>query len=287
MTDAVTTPPSPPAKDDDNLILDELSERLATLRILREDDPDARGRMLEEIGVRGKAEEDIVSQMADRKPLWRPDRFEEAHRLAMRSLEVLDRNGVRKVSVPRLGPLAPAAEWSTQQVTRFVVKNHQNTVIDRIRKLYERREANCDWENRDRRLLRRARYDAARVEPGYKGKTIGVPAFLLGGAVLSGAFSAVQRTLRSALDNKILTVVFGVVVVAVFVGAAWSAIYGAAIARRRIRLALDQPLKALYETIGACGPPPQDQSTNFAVYAIGLFLLAWIVIPAVIYQLIK
>ena len=148
MTDAVTTPPSPPAKDDDNLILDELSDRLATLRILREDDPDARGRMLEEIGVRGKAEEDIVSQMADRKPLWRPDRFEEAHRLAMRSLEVLDRNGVRKVSVPRLGPLTPAAEWSTQQVTRFVVKNHQNTVIDRIRKLYERREANCDWESR-------------------------------------------------------------------------------------------------------------------------------------------
>ncbi len=43
MTDAVTTPPSPPAKDDDNLILDELSDRLATLRILREDDPDGGG----------------------------------------------------------------------------------------------------------------------------------------------------------------------------------------------------------------------------------------------------
>ena len=36
MTDAVTTPPSHPAKDDDDdLILDALSERLATLRILR------------------------------------------------------------------------------------------------------------------------------------------------------------------------------------------------------------------------------------------------------------
>ena len=50
--------------------------------------------MLEEIGVRGKVEEDIVNQMADRRPLWRKDRFEEAHRMAMRSLEVLDRNGV-------------------------------------------------------------------------------------------------------------------------------------------------------------------------------------------------
>src|SRR5262245_10504160 len=104
-------PSSASRHDDDSLILDELSERLATLRILREDDPDARGRLLEEIGVRGRAEEDIVSQMADRKPLWRPDRFEEAHRLAMRSLEVLDRNGVRPANVPRLEPLTPLAKW--------------------------------------------------------------------------------------------------------------------------------------------------------------------------------
>jgi hypothetical protein len=37
------------------------------------------------------------------------------------------------------------------------------------------------------------------------------------------------------------------------------------------------------ETIGACGPPPKDQTTNFAIYAIALFLLAWFVI----YQLFK
>jgi hypothetical protein len=48
-------------KDDDHLILDELSERLATLPILREDDPEARGRLLEEIGVRRKAEADIAT----------------------------------------------------------------------------------------------------------------------------------------------------------------------------------------------------------------------------------
>jgi hypothetical protein len=58
-------------------------------------------------------------------------------------------------------------------------------------------------------------------------------------------------------------------------------------ARRRIHLALDEPVRAVYETIGACGPPPKDQTTNFAIYAIALFLLAWFVIPAVIYQLLK
>ena len=302
MTDAPATPPSARATlehesepgpapeeqhDDGSLLLDELSERLTTLRVLREDDPEARGRMLEEIGVRGKAEEDIVSQMADRKPLWRPDRFEEAHRMAMRSLEVLDRNGVRQAAVPHLGPLTPLAKFSVQQVTRFVVKNHQNTVIERIRKLYERREANSAPGTEERRMLRRARIDATRVEPGFKGKAIGIPAFLLGGAAVSALFSAGQSALRSALESKILTLLFGALVVLIFIGAAWSAIYGAAVARRRIRLALDDSIRALYETIGACGQPPKDQTTNFAIYAIVLFLLAWIVIPAVLYQLIK
>jgi hypothetical protein len=115
MTDVPSTPtPADPAdaEEDGNLLLDELSERLTTLRVLRGDDPDARGRLLEEICVRGKAEDDIVNRMSDRKPLWRPDRFEEAHRLAMRSLVVLDRDGVRQASVRNLGPLTPLPKWS-------------------------------------------------------------------------------------------------------------------------------------------------------------------------------
>ena len=31
----------------------------------------------------------------------------------------------------------------------------------------------------------------------------------------------------------------------------------------------------------------EDQSTNFAIYAIVLFLLAWVVIPGIIYQVVK
>jgi hypothetical protein len=54
------------------------------------------------------------------------------------------------------------------------------------------------------------------------------------------------------------------------------------VARRRIRLATDQSLAALWETIGAAGEPPRDESYNFAVYAIILLALAWIVVPLVI-----
>jgi hypothetical protein len=65
----------------------------------------------------------------------------------------------------------------------------------------------------------------------------------------------------------------------VFAGLAWAALFAAGVARRRIRLSTDQPMKALWETIGACGEPPHDESYNFAVYAIVLLILAWILVP--------
>ena len=79
---------------------------------------------------------------------------------------------------------------------------------------------------------------------------------------------------------------FGIVVAVVLASVAWAAIVGAAVARRRIRLSTDQPLDALWETIGACGKPPRDSSYDFAVYAIVLTVLAWIVIPIVIWFLL-
>lgn len=68
--------------------------------------------LLEEIAGTGKPEQDIVSELSMVLPLWRPDRFEEAHRMAMRSLAVLDRNGARAPDLPRLGPLVPIASYA-------------------------------------------------------------------------------------------------------------------------------------------------------------------------------
>jgi hypothetical protein len=42
-------------------------------------------------------------------------------------------------------------------------------------------------------------------------------------------------------------------------------------------------MKALWETIGAAGKPPRDESYNFAGYAIILLVLAWIVVPLAIW----
>lgn len=273
--DATERDRRPPDEADGGLLLD----RIDALRVLRADTPEQRGQLLEEIGGSGKVEQDIVRELSKPRPLWRPDRFEEAHRLAMRSLEVLDRNGVRRATLPNLGPLKPVAGYLVQLVTRWIVKGHQNTLVTHIRKLYERREANAVWGSDEHRMLRRARLNALQVEQGFKGNPIGLPTFLLGGAFLTTIISGVQSLVRSALGSRVGVIVFSVLLLLVFLALAWVALYSAAVARRRIRLSTDQPLTALYETIGACGKPPKDQSYNFAVYAIVLLVLAWIVIP--------
>jgi hypothetical protein len=271
----------PPTETEEGLLLD----RIDALRVLRADTPEERGRLLEEIGGSGKPEQDIVRELSKPRPLWRPDRFEEAHRLAMRALEVLDRNGVRRAELPRLGPLKPVAGYLVQLVTRWIVKGHQNSLVTNVRKLYERREANAEWGSDEHRMLRRARINAVQVEQGFKGNPVGLPTFLLGGAFLTTVISGIQSLVRSALGTTIGVVAFSVVLLLVLLALAWVALYSAAVARRRIRLSTDQPLRALYETIGACGKPPKDQSYNFAIYAIVLLVLAWIVVPLALWLL--
>lgn len=258
----------------------ELLDRIDALRVLRADSPEEKGRLLEEIGGPGKAEQDIVDQLSKIKPLWLPDQFSEAHRMAMRSLEVLDRNGVRGAPMPKqLGPLKPVAGFVVQLVTRWIVRDYQNELASDIRKLYERREANSIWGSPAHVMLRRGRINAVQIEHGLKSNPIGVPGFLLGGAVLSGLFSAVADALSNAITSGAGRIVFGVVVGLLMMSLSWVAIYAASIARRRIRLTTQQPINALWDTIGAAGDPPRDHSYKFALVAVILLVVAALAIP--------
>ena len=91
--------------------------------------------------------------------------------------------------------------------------------------------------------------------------------------------------MTSLLNNKVGIIVLALVAGMLFAALSWVVLFSAGVARRRIRMSLDQPLKALYETIGACGNPPRDQSFDFALYAIVFTVLAWVVVPLVIYLL--
>jgi len=163
------------------------------------------------------------------------------------------------------------------------VKSHLNRLTGRICGLYEKREANSDWGSREHAMLRRARLDARRVQANSTGNALGLPTFLLGGAALTSVGSGLQSLARTAMDSTIGISILGFITVFVLGALSWVALFSAGVARRRIRLSTDQPMRALWETIGAAGKPPRDESYNFAVYAIILLVLAWIVIPLAIW----
>ncbi len=274
--------------DDTPLVLDELGDKLdAFWSLATADDADA-DKALEEFGARGRVEADMAYQLSVPAPLAHPERFEQAHRLVMRGLEVLDRNGGRKPSsLPKLGPLKPAASWFVQLVTRYIVRSYQVSVAENLARLYARREANCRWGSDEMHMLRRARFQAERLAPGYKRKALGLPTFLVGGAVISGAVGALQAFGDILARQELILVLTTLLLFGLFILTSFGILYAAGISRRRIRVCIAQPLAALYETIGACGTPPKDQARTFAVYAIVLTGIAWLVIPlAIIFAIV-
>jgi hypothetical protein len=265
-----------------HLLLDELSERLATLDLIRTDDDQRADAILEQFGARGKVESEMLDQLSTIAPLQYPDRFEEAHRTMMRALEVFDRNAARAPSNLSAGPLEPVASYLVQMLIRLIVRDYQKSVVAQIRQLYARRWANSQKGSPEFGMLRLARVQVERLAPDFQRKSLGVPTFLLGGAALSGVASALQALLVQAARNRVLLLIVAAVFAGLALGAFWCILKAAAIARRRTRIALDQPLHALWETIGSAGHPPKDQSRQFATYAVILLVVAWIVVPVAI-----
>jgi len=261
------------------LVLDELDERLAAFNAFRKSDSAKADEVLREFGGTDPVSRDIVLELAGKRPLGHPERFLSAHVGAIRSLEVLDRNGARGVKIRVLGPLNPVAAFLVQLVTRFIVSNHQKSLVSNMRKLYARREANCMPDDPNRRLLWRARRDADLVAEGFKKNPIGVPSVLLGGAVFSAAISTVMNTVVAGVGNRWTRIFLALALFALLGAISWIILRGSAVARRRIRLTTDRPFAALYETIGRCGNPPKDQSKLFALIAMIILAASWVFIP--------
>lgn len=265
--------------EEPNVLIDELSDRLRALRRLTHNDDEAgTTSVLDEFGAKGKVEKEIVQELSALNPLYVPQRFAAAHHLVMRSLEVLDRNGARPASMPRMGPLSPVAGFLVQLVARFIVRNHQAEVITQIRNLYIRREANSPRDSAERRMLRWARMDAERMLPTLKKNPLGVPTFLLGGAAISWLSSALGSAIEGA-KSKIGLLILLVALVLLLTGITWAVLRGSAVARSRINMSLDGPLRALWETIGMAGKPPKDSSRQFALIAIILTGVLFILLP--------
>ena len=152
-----------------------------------------------------------------------------------------------------------------------------SSVIDGMYRLYERREAAspADWQHLP--MLTRARIHTARVRPGFKRSKLALPAFLFGGVVLSPIIGVVQSTI-AGFRNEALRLVLLVVLFLLLTAISWILVKGSAVARRRIRLTAENPIKALYEIIGRCGNPPGNMSTVFAVISLILTVVSLIVV---------
>ena len=267
--------PKETAEHGERFVLDQLADRLDTLRLLREDDPQRAEAMLEQFGAAGRVESEMLRQLGQRAPLAIPDRFPEAHRTVMRAVEVFDRNAARPPSSLRLGVLTPVASLVVRLLIGIVVRSYQRSVVQHLGRLYALREANSVPGSSEHRMLRLARRQLDRVGADLSRRAGGLPAFLVGGAALS----AVSSTAREATGSRLVLLVVAAVTVALAVAAFWCVITAAAIARRRTRISLDAPLQALYATVGAAGDPPRDKSRAFVVYAVILLALAWVVVP--------
>ena len=265
--------------DEPNLVLDELEERFSAFQLVRKTDEDAKTRALTELGATSDVDGDIILELSSEWPLGHPERFEKAHRIAVRSLEVLDRNGARGVKTQApIGPLNHVAGFLIQLVTRFIVRQHLKRQVQHIHWLYVRREANTHLDNPFRSKLRRVRIEAERLVPTFNTNPLGVPTFIFGGAAISWLLGSLQVLIAGlntwyfqALAALFVSIIAGI--------ASWIVVRGAATARHRISLTTERPIRALYETIGRCGEPPRDDSIVFIVVAIVLGVLAALAIP--------
>jgi hypothetical protein len=260
----------------EGFVLDQLTDSLNTLRLLREDDPQRADVMLEQFGAAGRVESQMLTQLAQQRPLRIPDRFPEAHRTVMRAIEVFDRNGARPPSSLRASFLTPVARRIVQVLIAIVVRSYQRSVIEHLRRMYALREANSVPGSAEYRMLTVARRQIDRVTEDLSRRTGGLPAFLVGGA----AFSLVSSTVQAVTGSRWVLLVVAAVTAALAVAAFWCVVSAAGVARRRTRIALDAPLRALFETIGAAGDPPRDKSRDFVVYAVLLLAVAGVVVPA-------
>ncbi|HZQ84340.1 MAG TPA: hypothetical protein VFA83_05860 [Acidimicrobiales bacterium] len=271
--------PTTPAAHDRPLILDELSSRLEQFRVLGDSDQDATDRLLGELGAAGKVEQDMVAELAGTQALAHPERFADAHAIAMHALEVLNRNGSRPPSQLKAGVLTGIANPLVQQVVRYIVRSHQTHVITSIRDLYSRRLAWARVGDPARIALVRARIDTERATASYKQASGGIPTVLAGGAAVSSVAQVARSGASAAAGSRVGVIVAILATFVLLAAAYWLILQGAAVARRRIRLTMDRPLGALWETIGNCGHPPQDTAGSFAVIAIALFAVGLVIIP--------
>jgi hypothetical protein len=270
--------PSGPTQEE---LEEQYDSPLERLQLLGGDD-EAIAAFLDELDVRGPRDRELLRELARPAPLARPERFEADHRRVLVALESLRRHGHHGARAgEKLGPLRTPIRYVVELVARYVVVSHTKTVARDLRNLYWLREMQAESGSDELELLRPARMDAQALVEITKGREIGVPTFVIGGLLIPAGLS-LWRLGTGTVREWWIALLVGAIGVAVGLLISWFVLRGAALASRRIRLSVKQPLAELWNSIGYCGSPPRDQSRRFAIVAISLTLGVWIVLPLLV-----
>jgi hypothetical protein len=254
---------------------------LERLQLLGGDD-EAIAAFLDEIDVRGPRDREMLRELTRAGPLARPDRFEADHRRVLVALESLRRHGHHGArAAEKLGPFRTPIRYLVELVARYVVVSHCKNVAVQLHNLYWLREMQSESGSQDLEVLRPARMDAQALVEITKGREIGVPTFVIGGLLIPAGLS-VWRLGSGTVSEWWIALLTGAIGVAVGLITSWFVLRGAALASRRIRLSVKQPLAELWRSVGHCGSPPRDHSRRFAVVAITLTLAVWIALPLLV-----
>jgi hypothetical protein len=254
---------------------------LERLQLLGGDDA-AIAAFLDEIDVRGPRDREMLRELARTSPLARPERFDSDHRRVLVALESLRRHGHHGARAAlQLGPLRTPIRYLVELVARYVVVAHCKNVAMHLRNLYWLREMQAESGSKELQLLRPARFDAQALVEITKGREIGVPTFVIGGLLIPVGLS-LSRLATGTVREWWIALLAGAIGVAIGLLISWIVLRGAALASRRIRLSLSQPLAELWRSVGYCGTPPKDQSRRFVIVAITLTLAVWIVLPLLV-----
>lgn len=278
--DPSTTPPLREATADE---LDELYDNpLERLQLLAGDDT-AIAAFLDEIDVRSPREREMLEELARPAVLARPERLDADHRRVVAAVESLRRHGHHGSRAgAKLGPMHAVVRFLVELVARYVVVSYAKKVATEVRNLYWLRELEAADRSDEKQLLQRARQDAQGLVEITRSRELGVPTFVLGGLLVPAAVSIWRLASGFTFEHWWVAVIVGGAGITIGLAISWIALRGAALASRRIRLSVAEPLRSLWLTVGACGRPPRDQSRRFTVVAISLTVGVWIVLPLLV-----
>jgi hypothetical protein len=281
---SATTPPAEAATEGTTPAeLDELYDNpLERLQLLAGDDS-AIAAFLDEIDVRSPREREMLAEIARASALARPQRLETDWARVLVALESLRRHGYHGSRAgSALGRFRLFARFFVELVARYVVVAYVKKVALDLRNLFWLREMEAPNGSDDELRLQRARLDAQALVEITRSRELGIPTFVLGGLLIPAGVSIWRLANGFTFEHWWVAVLVGVTGVVVGLAISWVVLRGAALASRRIRLSVGEPLNDLWLTVGSCGTPPRDQSRRFAVVAISLTVGAWIVLPILV-----